>query len=276
MDASAYEKKKIGKPRANSLISKGLADIHNGGQVTMDARQQQNLHVSFPAVMNHGLPPPTPPPTIPTFMPYTASNFEAELSPDTKSLGKVHQWCGQPQSPGVLKVSGNLPPLLQAVRYRTLTEKNKPKLSNITKNNQRYLLLTKELVMAVSPLYNSEAEPITDVSLFKRLMVDEELNRTHADHIVAALDRIGVLCHELIIMGTVKTNACGDVFGREQDDSRTGNDWHEVFKSMGNLKGVTVDSTGASIHHYRNTVSRVKAALKLAYKGGKMPTLTET
>ncbi|KAF2786541.1 hypothetical protein K505DRAFT_204696, partial [Melanomma pulvis-pyrius CBS 109.77] len=128
-------------------------------------------------------------------------------------------------------------------RRSTLADKpeldHKLKAACVEYNGQSYLPLTAPTFKKLSPLWQG-AKPIANVAIFKNLLIDEEVNATHADHVVAALERIGGHCQELVIKSSIKTSELGDVFAREQFNFGSGNDWAKVFRALPYLKNVAV------------------------------------
>ena len=220
----------------------------------------------------------------------SSSNWDAygELdfppkSPGAVSEEKLRRWCGQPQPDSFLEVD-NLPPSIrEGIARRRSSAAAKSALeqrlsaSVVEFNGSSYLPLTKGHIMRLSPL-DDDVNPVADVGLFKNLYVDEEINVVHADHVVAALGRVGEHCKELVVKATVRATATtpelDDFFVQKQGGVATGSDWVKVFKVLPNLQSVVIDSTsGASNLMLQNLVSVLEGGMGVAFEGKKAPSL---
>ncbi|KAF1919295.1 hypothetical protein BDU57DRAFT_430534, partial [Ampelomyces quisqualis] len=100
---------------------------------------------------------------------------------------------------------------------------------------QQYLPLTTHTIHSLSPYWKGE-KPIADTTIFQRIMIGQEVNGIHADHVIAALERIGGHCHHLLIFSSVQTSDLGGVFNREAGNVEPGNDWVSILKCFPHLK----------------------------------------
>jgi hypothetical protein len=150
----------------------------------------------------------------------------------------LRKWCtGQPPKKSFLGAgrSAKLP----FMRRSTLADK--PELDvllALTKKSYKghsYLPLTAHTIRRLSPFWKGEKQ-IADTTIFDCVMIDHEINGVHADHVVAALERIGTFCKHLLVMSGVKTSELGTVFNRESGNVTPGNDWDCILSCFPNLK----------------------------------------
>lgn len=106
---------------------------------------------------------------------------------------------------------------------------------------------------------------MADLALFKYLIIDLEVNATHSGPVLAALERIGAHCQQLVV-----------TVARELD-IHTSTEWLNFFRALPNLKTITVtlDKPAGvlSISHH-HIVESIKAALDMVYEPTRMPFLT--
>ncbi|KAF1840306.1 uncharacterized protein K460DRAFT_381148 [Cucurbitaria berberidis CBS 394.84] len=124
---------------------------------------------------------------------------------------------------------------------RRSTIADKPELDDlllstmVEHNGHKYLPLSAPTIHKLSPYWKG-AKPIADMKLFECIMITKEVNAVHADHVVAALKRIGQHCHHLLVVAPIQTTELGNVFNREADNVSPGNDWCRILECFPNLK----------------------------------------
>lgn len=152
----------------------------------------------------------------------------------------LRKWCsGLPPKKSFLGSDDSPAARLPLTRRSTLAEK--PELDDLlaaTKieyDGHEYLPLTVGTLHRLSPFYKGE-KPIADLNLFKCIMITPEINNVHADHVVAAMERIGVHCEHLLVVAPIQTTELGNVFNREAGNVAPGNDWDQILKRFPNIK----------------------------------------
>jgi len=160
---------------------------------------------------------------------------------------------GLPHKKSFLGAEGNTPPRFRMSRRSTLADK--PELDTllratmVTYNKHKYLPLTATTLYRLSPYWKG-AKPIADMSIFNCLVLNHELNNVHADHVVAAMERIGHHVSHLLVVPPVHTTELGNVFNREIDNVGSGNDWDHILECFPHLKWLMlvhpVDTSGGS------------------------------
>jgi hypothetical protein len=169
------------------------------------------------------------------------SESEEEI-PDPLDQGEkaLRKWCtGQPPKKSFLGSGGRLSARLPFARRSTLADK--PELDvtlALTKtayNGHLYLPLTARTIHRLSPYWKGE-KPIADTKLFDCMMITHEINGVHADHVVAALQRIGTHCKHLLVVSPVQTSELGNVFNREAGNITAGNDWDCILACFPSLR----------------------------------------
>jgi hypothetical protein len=123
---------------------------------------------------------------------------------------------------------------------RRSTIADKPELdvilaaTKVKHNGHMYLPLTAQTIHRLSPFFKG-AKPIADMRLFECIVITHEINGVHADHVVAALERIGEYCKHLLVMSPIQTSELGNVFNREAGNVNPGSDWDHILKCFSNL-----------------------------------------
>jgi hypothetical protein len=195
-----------------------------------------------------------------------ANDFEDNVAgPSDQHEGLLRDWCtGLPPKKSYLSSRGNPSPRLPFTRRSTLADK--PELDTIlaaTKqeyNGEQFLPLTARTIHQLSPYWKGE-KPIADTTIFKRIMIGAEINVVHADHVVAALKRIGGHCAQLVIFSSVQTSDLGGVFNREAGNVESGNDWVSILKCFPHLKHLAfVCQASEPAELSRGTLSALRAA----------------
>ena len=106
---------------------------------------------------------------------------------------------------------------------------------------------------------------MADLALFKYLIIDLEVNATHGGPVLAALERIGGHCQQLVV-----------TVARELD-IHINNEWLKFFRALPTLKSIVVaiNKPGGvlSISHH-HTIESIKVALDMVYGPTRMPSLT--
>ena len=135
------------------------------------------------------------------------------------------------------------------------------KATMIKYDDHQYLPLTATTIYRLSPIWE-EPKPVSDSEIFNCIMVNEELNAIHADHVIEALKRIGEHCHRLLILAPVSTSELGDVFNREEGNIDPGNDWDHLLSCLPNLEHLGfVDPHRGSFGESREAFNFLHAAI---------------
>jgi hypothetical protein len=152
----------------------------------------------------------------------------------------LRKWCsGQPPKKSYLTPDAKFLPRIRKTRRNTLADR--PELDSLlaaTKveyNGHYYLPLTAVTIHRLDPFFKG-AKPLADMKLFECIIINQEVNGVHADHVVAGLERIGEHCKHLLVMSPVQTSELGNVFARESDNINTGNDWDAILGCFPNLQ----------------------------------------
>jgi hypothetical protein len=175
------------------------------------------------------------------------SDFEFEPNSEqyltdagNESEALLRRWCaGQPARKSYLSADGSSSPRFPLTRRSTLADK--PELDVLlaaTKVRHRghwYLPLTTRTIHRLSKFVNG-SKPIANMTLFECILIDQEVNGVHADHVVSVLERIGEHCNHLLVKSPIQTSELGNVFNREADNVSPGNDWDCILKCFPNLK----------------------------------------
>jgi len=214
----------------------------------------------------------TPAQNIPGATSFTEPNSDSDSEP--KSAGdisekKLRACCSSPQPPTFLKPGGNLPPTLKAARRRSTLADN-PEIdhslaaSRVQFEDQKYLPLTAQTFKKLSPLWTG-AKPMADLALFENLIIDLEVYATHGGPVLAALERIGAHCQQLVV-----------TVARELD-IHTSTEWLKFFRALPNLKTIAIalnKPAGVLNMFHHHTIESIKAALDMVYEPTRMPSLT--
>ncbi|KAL6711730.1 hypothetical protein ACN47E_004664 [Coniothyrium glycines] len=148
---------------------------------------------------------------------------------------------GLPPRVSFLGNGDNTPPRFRMSRRSTLADK--PELDAIlrttltTYDGHQYLPLTATTLHNLSPYWKG-VKPVADTSLFSCILLNKDINDVHADHVVSALQRVGVFVSHLLVVGPILTSDVGNVFNREEGNIGAGNDWDRILKCFPNLKWV--------------------------------------
>jgi hypothetical protein len=102
-------------------------------------------------------------------------------------------------------------------------------------NGHMYLPLTAHTIHKLSPYWKG-SKPIADTKLFEYIKITQDINGIHADHVVAALERIGSHCNHLLVISGVQTSELGNVFNREAGNITPANDWDLILGCFPHLK----------------------------------------
>jgi hypothetical protein len=214
----------------------------------------------------------TPAQNIPGATSFIESSSDSDSEP--KSAGdisekKLRAYCSSPEPPTFLKPGGNLPPILKAARRRSTLADN-PEIdhslaaSRVQFEGQKYLPLTAQTFKTLSPLWTG-AKPIADLDLFKYLIIDLEVNAAYGRPVLAALERIGGHCQQLVVTIARELNI------------HTSNEWLNFFRALPNLKTITIalnkPAGVLSISHH-HSIESIKAALDMVYDPTMMPSFT--
>lgn len=157
----------------------------------------------------------------------------------------MREWCtGYPPKAPFLGAIPDSPPRASLSRRSTLADR--PELDHqlaetmVFYHGYKCLPLTVHTIHRLSPFWKG-VKPIANYGLFKRVIIDKEINFVHPDHAIAALTRIGQHCKHLVIIAPIHTSDLGDVFNREALNINTGNDWDEILRCLPNLDYVTFE-----------------------------------
>jgi hypothetical protein len=176
--------------------------------------------------------------------------------PESIKVGEkaLRKWCtGLPPRKSFLGSDGRLP----FTRRSTLADK--PELdillsaTKVTYKTHLYLPLTAQTIHRLSPYWKGE-KPIADTKLFECILINGEINGVHADHVVAALERIGAHCKHLVVVSPIHTSELGNVFNREAGNINPGRDWACILKCFPNLEYLAfVHNVNEPLELSRNT-----------------------
>lgn len=178
----------------------------------------------------------------------------------------LRKWCsGQPPKRLFLSSDRALPPRIRMSRRNTLADK--PELdmllaaTKVEYNGHSYLPLTAQTIYRLDPFFKG-AKPLADMKLFKCIVITQEVNGVHADHVVAALERIGEHCKHLLVMSPIQTSELGNVFAREAGLINPGNDWDAILGCFPNLNYVAfIHDVKEPVGFSRNTFRGLRAAV---------------
>lgn len=108
-----------------------------------------------------------------------------------------------------------------------------------TYEGTHYLPMTSNVLHLLSPLWKGR-KPIANFKLFERILINRDVNKVHADHVVAALERVGMHCKHLVVVSPIHTAELGEVFKRDLSTmDASSSDWDQIFKCFPNLESVT-------------------------------------
>ncbi|KAF2821673.1 hypothetical protein CC86DRAFT_358652 [Ophiobolus disseminans] len=226
-------------------------------------------------------PPPTtvtPPIAIPSdatpALSPTVSDSESEedipIEPAVSCYEKLdlRKWCtGQPPKRLYFKSDRGraLPPRFRMSRRNTLGDR--PELdillaaTKVEYNGHSYLPLTAQTIHRLDPFFKG-AKPLADMKVFECIIINQEVNGVHADHVVTALERIGEHCKHLLVMSPVQTSELGNVFAREAGLINTGNDWDAILECFPNVNYIAfVHDLEKPVGFSRNTFRGLQTAV---------------
>ncbi|KAH7075056.1 hypothetical protein FB567DRAFT_182941 [Paraphoma chrysanthemicola] len=187
----------------------------------------------------------------------------------------LRKWCtGQPPKKSYLRSDTKMFDRLPITRRSTLADK--PELdiliagSKIDYGGHSFVPLTARVIHYLSPYWKGE-KPIADTKVFACLLINQEINGLHADHVVAALQSIGEHCRHLLVVSPVQTSELGNVFIRDQGDIEPGNDWERLLQCFSNLEHLAyvhdakelVDLTRGTFYTLHTAVADRQAAKAL-------------
>jgi hypothetical protein len=171
------------------------------------------------------------------------ANSAANLTPEGSLIEgetDLRQWCtGLPPKRSYLGADSHFAHKPPYTRRSTLADK--PELdvllaaTMIEYKGHFYLPLTAHTIRRLSPYWKGE-KPIADTKLFDCIMITCEINGVHADHVVAALGRIGCQCKYLLVVSPIQTSELGNVFNREAGNISSGNDWDHILECFPKLE----------------------------------------
>ncbi|KAF1963664.1 hypothetical protein CC80DRAFT_541581 [Byssothecium circinans] len=156
----------------------------------------------------------------------------------------IRRWCtGLPPKRTYLPVS----PVRSSIRLsRRSTLSHNPELDHQLRTameaykGKSFLRLSVRTLHRLSPLWKGE-KPLADFTIFERIIIDKDINNVQADHVVAAMERVGAHCKVLVIIAPIKTSEFGDVFNREAGNINTSNDWKKIMSYFSNVKAVVFE-----------------------------------
>jgi len=178
----------------------------------------------------------------------------------------LRKWCsGMPTRKSYLSSDAEFLPRLRINRRNTLGDL--PELDNLlaaTKvdyNGHSFLPLTALTIHRLDPFFKG-AKPLADMKLFECIVITQEVNGVHADHVVAAMERIGEHCKHLLVLSPIQTSELGNVFARETGNINTGNDWDAILGCFPNLNYLAfVHDVNEPVGFSRNTFHGLSAAV---------------
>jgi hypothetical protein len=167
----------------------------------------------------------------------------SQYDPGSEMGTMLEKWCaGQPPKKSYLNPDGSFSSRFPLTRRSTIADM--PELdhlidaSRVYYKGEKYLPITAATVHRLSPYYRG-AKPMADMKVFERVMITREINGVPADHVTAALERIGEHTEHLLVVAPVHTSELDNVFARQYDDVSPGSDWDHLLTCMPNLKYVT-------------------------------------
>lgn len=175
--------------------------------------------------------------SAPTLHDSSDNEFEEE-APATGHYAAfdLRNWCaGQPPKRSFLSSSRGQPPKARVSRRNTIADK--PELdvllaaTMVEHNGHSFLPLTAENIHRLSSFFNG-SKPLADMHIFKCIVITNEINDIHADHVMEAFVRIGRYCEHLLVKSPVQTSDLGSVFRREAGEINPGNDWDHIFEYL--------------------------------------------
>jgi hypothetical protein len=129
------------------------------------------------------------------------------------------------------------------------------------RNGRMFLPLSAQTIHRLSPYWKGE-KPVADTKIFERIMMTQEINSIHADHVVAALERIGGHCKHLLVVSPIQTSELGNVSNREAGDFAVGNDWEVILNCFPNLQRLAfVHPIDESVVLSRGTLNALHTAI---------------
>jgi hypothetical protein len=178
----------------------------------------------------------------------------------------IRKWCtGYPPKKSFLGSGARRPAQLRFARRSTLADKPELDamlaLAKIEYEGHMYLPLTARTIHRLSPYWKGE-KPIADTKLFDCIKITCEINGVHADHVVAALERIGCHCNHLLVVSGVQTSEFGSVLNREAGNITPANDWDLILGCFPHLKHLAfVHPVDEPIHLSCNTLFALHRAV---------------
>lgn len=97
-----------------------------------------------------------------------------------------------------------------------------------------HLPMTVKNISALSPIYQG-VRPISDFSVFYRIMLTADITQIKAEHVFAALNFVGTYCNELVIQAPLYTPA-EEI--RNLDRISPRHDWNRIFECLPKLKTI--------------------------------------
>ncbi|KAI8938598.1 hypothetical protein NX059_004472 [Plenodomus lindquistii] len=146
---------------------------------------------------------------------------------------------GLPPKKSFLRGDADTPARFKMPRRSTLADMleldDLLKAAMIDYDGQKYFPLNAATVHHLSPFWRG-VKPVSNVGIFKSMIISKEVNNVHADHVVYALERIGEHVDRLVILAPVRTSELGNVFKREGDNIYPSNDWDYLLEFFPKLK----------------------------------------
>lgn len=190
--------------------------------------------------------------------PDAGDRSEAQLRPFTR---------GHPPKASGLEMARNA--LLHS-RRSTLADvselDHKLAASKVLFKGEYYLPLTARVMRHINSFILG-LQPIADLSVFNKMILNHEINELLVDDIEAAFKVIGAHCTHIAILSPIYISKLGDLFLRNRKDDRPANDWLTLFKEMPNLSALTLKHPlEASTTSLRKTLVSLQAAIQAAKK----------
>ncbi|KAF1357970.1 hypothetical protein EJ07DRAFT_68385, partial [Lizonia empirigonia] len=148
---------------------------------------------------------------------------------------------GQPPRQSFLASGERTPPRFRTARRSTLADK--PELDSLLKavmvtyKGEEFLPLEESTIRRLSQWLNG-AKPLANHCLFRCLMITSDANKVDAEHLVTALEHIGMYCEHLVIVAPFHTTEFGSIFAREIANLESGSDWVQILRCFPNLQAL--------------------------------------
>lgn len=110
----------------------------------------------------------------------------------------------------------------------------------VTYKGEEFLPLEESTIRRLSQWLNG-AKPLANHCLFRCLMITSDANKVDAEHLVTALEHIGMYCEHLVIVAPFHTTEFGSIFAREIANLESGSDWVQILRCFPNLQALAFE-----------------------------------